>query len=171
MTLGHCAREKEVMALLRSGRWPAACDPELREHAAGCSLCAQTVLLKSAFADALARAKDEARLEAPGVVWWRSQLRRRNAAVERVNRPIAGAQRFALLVNLLAAVALFASQWRHVDRLTAWLSDVAEAPVFHPIALWSMMAQQPGWDLVVLIPFAVAFVVLGGITVYLATER
>jgi hypothetical protein len=171
MTLRHCTREKEVMALLRSGGWPAACDPELREHVQGCSLCAQTVLLKSAFASALVQAKSEARLQAPGVLWWRAQLRRRNAAVQRVNRPIAGAQRFALLVNLLAALALLASQWRHLDRLTVWFSDVAEAPVFHPAALWSMMAQQPGWNLMVLIPFVVAFVVLGGITVYLATER
>ena len=51
MTLGHCAREKEVMALLRSGSWPAACDPELRDHVADCGLCEQTVLLKSAFGD------------------------------------------------------------------------------------------------------------------------
>jgi hypothetical protein len=171
VTLGHCNREKEVMALLRSGGWPAACEPELREHVAGCNLCAQTVMLKSAFADALAQAKDEARLQAPGVLWWRAQLRRRNAAMQRVNRPIAGAQRFALLINVLAAVALLASQWRHVDRLTAWLSDVAEAPVFHPATLWTMVSQQLGWNLMVLIPFVAAFVVLGGITVYLATER
>ena len=171
MTLGHCTREKDVMALLRSGGWPAACEPELREHVAGCSLCAQAVLLKSAFADALAQAKSEARLQAPGVVWWRAQLRRRNAAVKRVNRPLAGAQWFALLINLLAAVALLASQWRHMDRLRAWFSEVADAPVFHPVALWSMAARQPGWNLMVLIPFAVAFVILGGITVYLASER
>ena len=171
MMLGHCTREKDVMALLRSGGWPAACEPELRDHVQGCSLCAQTVLLKSAFAATLAHARDEARLQAPGVLWWRAQLRRRDAAVRRVNRPIAGAQWFALLVNLLAALALIASQWRHLDRLTAWFSEVTDAPVFHPAALWSMMAQQPSWNLLVLIPFVVAFVVLGGITVYLATDR
>ena len=132
MMLGQCARENEVMDLLRSGCWPAACEPELRDHVAACSLCAQTVLLKSSFAEALAQAKDEVRPQDHGVLWWRAQLRRRNAAVQRVNRPIAGAQRFALLVNLLAAFALLASQWRHLDRLTAWFS---EAPVFHPAAL------------------------------------
>jgi hypothetical protein len=171
MTLGHCTRENEVMALLRSGGWPAACAPELREHVASCTLCAQAVLLKSAFAAALVSAKQDARLQSPGQLWWRAQLRRRNAAVRRVNRPIAGAQWFALLVNLLAAVALIASQWRHLDRLTAWFSTVADAPIFHPAALWSMAAQQPGWNLLLLIPFALAFVVLGGITVYLASER
>ena len=171
MNPGHCTRENEVMDLLRSGRWPAACEPELREHVAACSLCAQTVLLKSSFADALVQAKDAARLQSPGLLWWRAQLRRRHAAVQRVNRPIAGAQWFALFINLLAAVALLASQWRHLDRLTAWLSEIAQAPVFHPAALWAMAAQQPGWGLMLLIPFALAFVVLGGITVYLATER
>jgi len=171
MMLGQCAREKDVMALLRSGGWPAACEPELREHVEGCSLCAQTVLLKSSFADALAHAKDEARLQAPGMLWWRAQLRRRNAAVQRVNRPIAGAQWFALLINLLAAVALLASQWRHLDRIAAWFSGIANGPVFHPATLWAMAEQQPGWNLMILIPFIVAFVVLGGITVYLASER
>jgi hypothetical protein len=161
MTLGQCAREKEVIDLLHGGRWPAACEPELREHVAGCSLCVQTVLLKSAFAAALVKAKGEVRLEAPGVVWWRAQLRRRSEAVERVNRPIVRAQRFALLINLLAAVALLASQWRHGFRLAAWLSGVAEAPVFHPGVLWTTAAQHPGWTLMV----------RGGITVYLATER
>ncbi len=34
-----------------------------------------------------------------------------------------------------------------------------------------MLAQQPSWNLMILIPFIVAFVVLGGITVYLASER
>ena len=58
MTLGHCAREKEVMDLLRSGGWPAACEPELHEHVAACSLCAQTVMLKSAFAAALTDGED-----------------------------------------------------------------------------------------------------------------
>jgi hypothetical protein len=168
MTLGHCAREDEVMDLLHSGQWPAACEPELREHVAGCSQCAQTVMLKSAFAGALAKAKSEAWLQSPGLLWWRAQLRRRNAAVQRVNRPIAGAQWFALLIYLLAAIALLASQWRHLDRLMAWFTD---APMFHPVALWSLAAQQPGWGLVVLIPIVIAFVALGGITVYLASER
>ena len=163
MSLGHCTREKEVMDLLRSGRWPAACEPELHEHVAGCSQCAQTVMLKSAFAAALATAKDEARLQSAGVLWWRAQLRRRNEAVERVNRPIARAQRFALLINLLAAVALLASQWRHGFRLGAWLST------FHPSALWATVVQQPGWNLLVLIPCVAAVVALGGITVYLAS--
>jgi hypothetical protein len=88
-----------------------------------------------------------------------------------VNRPIVRAQRFALLINLLAAVALLASQWRHGFRLAAWLSGVAEAPVFHPGVLWTTAAQQPGWNLMVLVPCVAAAVVLGGITVYLATER
>jgi hypothetical protein len=171
MMPGQCAREKEFMALLRSGQWPAACEPELREHVEGCSLCAQTVLLKSAFASALVQAKDEARLQAPGVLWWRAQLCRRNEAVQRVNRPIAGAQWFALLINVLAAFALLASQWRHLDRIAAWFSGIANAPVFHPATLWAMAAQQPGWNLLLLIPFVIAFVVLGGITVYLATEH
>jgi hypothetical protein len=171
MNLGRCTREKEVMELLRSGGWPAACEPELREHVAGCGLCAQTVMLKSAFASELATAKDEARLQSAGVLWWRAQLRRRNEAVERVNRPIARAQRFALLINLLAAIALLASQWRHGFRLAEWFSGTAEAPIFHPSALWALATQQPGWNLMLLIPCVAAVVALGGITVYLASDR
>jgi hypothetical protein len=34
-----------------------------------------------------------------------------------------------------------------------------------------MVAQQPGWNLMVLIPCVAAVVALGGITVYLASDR
>ena len=168
--LGHCAREEEVTKLMRSGCWTEAWEPELREHVTSCNLCMQTVVLKSALQTALVQSKAEARLEAPGVLWWRAQLRRRNAAIEQLNRPLARAQRFALLINLLAVVALLASQWRHVSRLTVWLLQVADAPIFHPGILWATAAQQPGWNLIVLILCGTTVLILGGITVYLATE-
>ena len=171
MNLLRCSREAELKEQMESGHWPEASTTELRAHVAVCSGCRDAVLLRQSFRAARAVSVSQAQLPPPGLLWWRAQLRRRNEAVERVNRPIARAQRFALLINLLAAVALLASQWRHGYRLAAWLSGIADAATFHPTALWAMAAQQPGWNLMVLIPCVVAVVALGGITVYLATDR
>src|SRR5580704_9560552 len=102
MRLG-CAYEQEVAALLDRGHWPEACSEELRAHVSGCRSCRELVFVKQAFRSERIRAAGEARLEAPGVIWWRAQLRRRNSALERIEKPFLGAQIFALAVCLVAA--------------------------------------------------------------------
>src|ERR1039457_6600114 len=104
MMLRRCPREKEVKELLERGQWPQACAPELRAHVSSCRSCGELVLVTSAFQKARIEAAGAAKLGSPGVLWWRAQLRRRNEAVERIGRPILGAQIFALAVNLVLAV-------------------------------------------------------------------
>ena len=98
MTLRACSREKDVAEMQACGHWPQACPDELRDHVSACRSCSNLVLVSSAFQSARANSAAKPNLPPPGAIWWRAQLRRRNAAVERVSRPILGAQIFALSV-------------------------------------------------------------------------
>jgi len=89
MTAFRCAREKEVADLLHRGHWPQACPAELRAHVDKCSCCAELILVTQTFQQARAEAVVMPRLDAPGVVWWRAQLRRhvRDAQAQGEDRP------------------------------------------------------------------------------------
>ena len=167
MTLAQCSREGEVMELLRSGHWPQSCDPELRAHVNGCSICRDTVTVRAAVQRAAAESRGAARLESPSLLWWRAQLRRRNEALERVNRPVAGAQRFALAVNVVVAVALIVWLARQTDVWQSWLATIQS----NGFSQWSLDSIAQGGNLMLLIPCVGIIALLGGVVVYLATER
>ncbi len=167
MTIGACGRERELIDLLRSGHWPQSCDPELRAHVDACSMCRDTVAVRTALQDAAAESRGAARLESPSLLWWRAQLRRRNEALERVNRPVAGAQRFALAVNLVVAVALVVWLARQTDLWQSWLASI-QSSVF---SQWSLDSFAQGGNLMVVIPGVGVLALLGGVAVFLATER
>ena len=124
---GRVRTGKEVAELLSRGYWPEACNAELRAHVAGCRACRDLVVVRQAFRAERAFAAGEARLEPPGVLWWRAQLRRRNAAIERIGRPILGAQIFALAVSLAAAIVYLGSQARRGFDWLAWLGQIPRA--------------------------------------------
>jgi hypothetical protein len=171
MILNPCSREKEVAALLRRGQWPAACAPELRAHVSGCRSCSDLVLVTGAFLRARAETASAARINTPGALWWRAQLRRRNAAVERIGKPILGAQIFALVINLFIVVAFLAYQARHGLGWLSWLEQLPETYSLHLDHLGQSALLNPGWSLMVLIPAAAILVLLSGVVVYLASEK
>jgi hypothetical protein len=175
MRLNACPRDKEVKELLERGQWPSACAPELRVHVEGCHSCGEVVLVTTAFQKARAEAAGAAKLGSPGVLWWRAQLRRRNAAVERIGRPILGAQIFALAVNLMLAIVFVVWQARHGF---AWLTRLEQLPqtaAMHLDSLWPSMVPGSGWSSLlnpmVVIPAAATLALLGGVVVYLASEK
>ncbi|MGA2650681.1 MAG: hypothetical protein ABSF28_09165 [Terracidiphilus sp.] len=106
MTFGPCVHEKELTGLLALGHYPHACPPELRDHVSACRSCSELALVTRAFQTARAQTAAAANLASPGLLWWRAQLRRRNEAVERVGKPILGANIFALSVMLLFAIGV-----------------------------------------------------------------
>jgi hypothetical protein len=168
MPLRTCPRHPEVKSLLERGHWPAAANSDLRTHAETCQACAQLVLLTQAFRQDSARARAQAtpRLEAPGVLWWRAQLRRRNTAIERLQRPLVGAQIFAVALSLIAAVAFLA--WQSKQGL-AWFSDFPRA--FHFESLLPEALQTP-LGLTALIAAVLAIVaVLSGAVAYTTSEK
>ena len=169
MRLGSCAREKEVAELLACGHWPDACGEELRTHVAACRSCRDLILLKQAFRADRQVAVGAARLESPGVLWWRAQLRRRNAAIERISRPILGAQIFAFAVSLMAVIVTIAWQ---AKRGSDWLDCLSQFPqALHFEALLPDALQKypgEGW----LVLSAVAMLALtSGVIVYKASEK
>ena len=162
MNLRGCSHLDEVRSALSQGHWPDACAADLRAHVDACRRCAEEILLTRHFQLARAEAVETARPGAASLLWWRAQTRRRNAALERAGRPLAAAQVFALVIVVAALVGVVASHWQS-------LLDRALATQIAPAA--SLVAMRGDWGLA---PLVVAFglvTMLGGVVVYLTTER
>jgi hypothetical protein len=169
MRFGACNREKEVAQALSQGYWPDACPEELRGHVSACKSCSQRILLAQAFRRDRAMASSSVRLESPGVLWWRAQLRRRNAAIERLSRPILGAQVFAVAVALVAATVFFASQAKHS---LGWFSFIAEIPrALHLESLVPVSLQNTGVVLWLPAALLAVIVLIGGFAAYASSDK
>lgn len=157
----RCERTHDVKELLERGHWPEAAGEDLRGHVAGCSKCGDLVLVSQAFRGARAATMKATPAMAPGVIWWRAQVRRRQAALEQIARPVWGAQVFACIVALLLGIGLAVVETR---RGMSW---EAGARALH------LEALVPGVSLqVLLVAACVGMVaVLGGVVVYLGVER
>ncbi|HET6175344.1 MAG TPA: hypothetical protein VFE61_00325 [Candidatus Sulfotelmatobacter sp.] len=165
-----CSYGKEIAGALKDGRWPQGCDSELRSHVDACRSCSDLVLVTQTFQDARNEAVQMEHVDSPGLLWWRAQLRRRNAAVERVSKPITVAQRFAALVFLLVAAGFVASQFGHSSWVPG-LPGLSRSHAFHLETLWSLASVKVDWSLVLLIPTLGALAVLSGVVLYLASDR
>lgn len=168
MRFGACGYERELAEMLERGHWPDACAPELRAHVEGCATCSERVLLTQAFRRERALAAGGARLESPGVIWWRAQLRRRNAAIERITKPILGAQVFAVAVALIAATVFFASQAKQSVGWFAWIADIPRS--LH-LELLVPPGLQNGTGAALVIAGTVLLGVAGGVFAFIASDR
>jgi hypothetical protein len=169
MILGVCTHEREISELLKQGHWPQACAPELRAHVAACRACGELVMVTEAFNKAKAVTIPSAPLPAAGALWWRAQLRRRNTALERVARPLLGAQVFAMAVTLLAGILFLASQARHAHAWMRWLEEILSG--LHLEALLPASLPHPEGSFWLLVPVLATLVLLGGVAVYMASEK
>ena len=164
MTFGSCPREQELGTLLDRGHWPEACSSELRAHVNGCRVCRELILVKQAFGRERIIAAGEARLESPGLLWWRAQLRRRNAAIERISRPLLGAQVFALATCLAAAVAYVL--WL-AHRGFDWLGWLAALP--RALHLSALLPES--WGMWAAMSIAAMVALMCGVILYMASEK
>ncbi|HWE85334.1 MAG TPA: hypothetical protein VG267_10350 [Terracidiphilus sp.] len=166
MNFRACTREKELAALLHGGYWPDASSDEMRAHVAICGSCRALVAVTQAFRSERGQAMAQPRLESPGVLWWRAQLRRRNAALERLSRPLLSAQIFAVVIALAAAGAFLAVQIRQGS---SWLADLPRTLHFAALlpAAWQSV---PGAGLA-LVLFMVIAALAGGVALYVASDR
>lgn len=174
MMLRHCPHEVEIKRLLALGHWPKAATPELRSHADSCRGCSDMILVSQAFHQARAVSVAAAQLPPPGVVWWRAQLRRRNAAVERINKPILGAQIFAFASTLVLAALFVYAQLRQGLPWKSWLASLTQSPAFDWKVLWRFGSSgwfKPEMSLAYLIPGLVLLALLSGVVLYLASEK
>lgn len=171
MTFHQCAREKEIAELLRLGHWPDASSAELRAHVAGCRACSDFVLVTRTFRTAHEGTLPRRPFQAAGVLWWRAQLRRQNAAVERINKPIVGAQIFALAVTVLLGVGFAVFQATQGVGWLAWFEGFAQPQTSYVDALRSFASAVSGWGIGLSVAGGAALVLLSGVVLYLATDR
>jgi len=177
MNLTSCPYEKEVRQLMARGQWPDACPAELRTHVSGCRACGDLVLVSGAFQHARAESVAAARPVAPAVLLWRAQLRRRNAAMERVSRPLLGAQIFACAVALFAAAGFAGFEarngvaWFTLSYWHDWFVQLPQAAMAQWDSLSPGALAGPGWTWMVLALAVAMLVLLGGAAVYFATDK
>jgi hypothetical protein len=177
MRLTPCPFEKEVRQSMARGQWPDACTLELRTHASGCRACGDAVLISGAFQHARVESLAAARPISPAVLLWRAQLRRRTAAMERVARPLLGAQIFACAVAVLAALGFAGFEARNgADWLTwsywsDWFAQLPQAAAAQWDSLSGGSPAGSGWGWMVVIPAVATLVLLGGVAVYFATDK
>jgi hypothetical protein len=171
MTLVSCPCEKEIRELVEGGQWPLAAPPELRDHAAACRTCADLVLVAGAFQRARAATIAAAKPATPGAIWWRAQLRSRQQAFERIQRPLIGAQVFALVALLLPIIGFVAFEARHLLAWLTWLGKLSQSAQLHAGDLSSSSPSGSASGLVFVVVAAAAFALVAGVAVYFATER
>jgi hypothetical protein len=167
MTFRTCSYEVELTQALRDGHWPEGCGTELRAHVDGCDSCRDLVLVTHAFQGARRESEQVTPSSSASLLWWRAQLRRRNAAAERVNRPITIAQTFALFVYVLVAVVFAASQYNHGLRWALWWSELAP----HAVRFLPDISGKVDLNSLLLISGLGVVALLSGLVVYLASEK
>jgi len=177
MTLTSCAQEKEIRELLASGQAPVMWPPELHAHLTGCRTCGDLVLVSRAFNHARTRSLAAARPIPPAILMWRAQLRRRNAAVERMGRPLLGAQIFAFAVILSAALgfagfeARSGAEWATWSYWYDWFAQLPHAMAAQWGNLNSGSLTGSPWSWMVLASVAATVALLAGVAVYFATDK
>jgi hypothetical protein len=169
MSFGICNRERELAEALSAGFWPEACTEDLRAHVAGCKSCSQRVVLSAAFRRERAAASAQPRLESPGALWWRAQLRRRNAAIERISRPILGAQVFAVAVAVIAAAVFLVSEAKQGLGWFAWIADAPRA--LHLQGLLPAGMQNAGGAALLFAGLLAAVALIGGFAAYASSDK
>ena len=161
----RCPRERELSQLLHTGHWPQACSDELRSHVASCRSCSDLVLVTESLQASRRHAAELPRLEPPGAIWWRAQLRRRNSAIQQMSRPILGAQIFAVAMTLVVVAGT--TMWQF-GNWSAWFADLPS--VLHLDALIPSTVAESS-ILWLIVPALATIALLSGIVVYLASEK
>lgn len=132
-----CEQEGAVLEAVESGRWPQACDAELRAHVGRCSICADVLLVAQTLQHEKKRAQSEVALPAAGLVWWKAQMRAKREAAVRAAEPIMMVEKAAGIFGIVSLLALAVWRW---DLVTDWLDWVAALPhsdAFRPASLWN----------------------------------
>lgn len=166
-----CPRESEIRQLLERGQWPVAATPDLCAHVEGCRSCREMVLVTQAFRQARSSAMAAARPASSGVIWWRAQLRRRNAAVRRISRPLLGAQIFAFAIALAVAIGFIVWQTNQDAEWLTWLKQLPQSTSLQISSIWSGDPAGSGLVLLLLVSAVAVLALVGGVVVYLASEK
>ena len=135
MNVGHCEREAAVLEAVQSGRWPDACEGELRAHVAQCAVCGEVIVVAELLRQDDAAARAEARLPAPGLLWWKAQIRARRLAAQRAAEPITVFTTVTWIAAAVSLVALGVWQWSRVAGWWTWFHKLPFAGALLPQSL------------------------------------
>lgn len=124
----ECPREAEVLRTVESGGWQVESDLDLHVHT--CGVCGDLVQVAQSIREDQRLLRPEARLQPAAAIWWRSQLRARREAAQRVNRPITTLQAFAAACAVAVALALGGFL---IPSLREWFQDLS-ATVLQQVA-------------------------------------
>lgn len=164
MTAVHCSYEARLWEALASGRWPQACESELRDHVSSCGDCRELALVAGSIAVDRHEAESAASVPPSGAVWWRMQMRvereSKQAAARTVRRAHSAVVALTVgsLVLVLAMTSLLRAGWTW---LAAMLPEAVDVAVLLP-------ATPP---LAVVILVSVTLVVITPVALYLAVAE
>jgi hypothetical protein len=170
VTFRTCSFEKEIAQALKDGHWPEGCGAELRAHVDTCGNCGDLVLVTQTFQRARSESERAAPCGSPSLLWWRAQLRRRNAATELVSQPITMAQTFAWLVLGLVGVVFVMSQYHHGLQWAWWWAEFAPQGAI-PFARIGIGLGALNWNVLLLFSGLAVLALLSGLVVYLASDK
>lgn len=170
MNLFSCSSEKELEATLRQGRWPHACDPDLRAHVDDCRDCQELVLVTQTLQKAKSNAEQLARLGSPGLLWWRAQLRRRNEAIQSIAEPLALAEKIGLLGLLTAFCVLVWQGGQSADLLNFFQGLFSSG--FSPLEeLWAAASGVSAWVMVLGVAGLATLVLFASFAIFLLRDE
>jgi hypothetical protein len=106
MSRAECPREQEVLDALSSNRWPDRAGSDLSNHVEACAFCKDLALVAQALSADFSAAIEQAKVPSAGLVWWRAEIRARQASIQTASRPIALAHYLGLACAGLVALAL-----------------------------------------------------------------
>ena len=161
-----CPHESDVLELVSIGQWPARADAALREHAAGCDVCADLAAASAAIIELRDAPAQDIKVPDASVVWYRAQIHARVDAAARAARPLRMAQAAGAVCFLAVALAWWStgtswlsSVWSRLAGLTFSLPRLDFAPSFGTVsATWLSIGAT----------VAIAWMVLLSVAWYLA---
>jgi hypothetical protein len=153
----ECPRESDVLDAVASARWPDRVARELADHVESCAICADVLAVAAAMQADREAQWQSANIPSSGQVWWRAEMRARQAAIRKASRPITIAQAVAALVvlALIAAAGWFAWTWTRQQAPTFGGASISAQAMTSPFALPLVVALGA---LVVMAPVALYLV-------------
>lgn len=116
--MSHCSWQNEVAQTVREGRWPSGCTDDLRNHVSACTGCTEEVRVLSTFATARAATMRMATPHGAELLWWKAQLRKRNQAMERMQRPGLAISTATVAASIVVLIAVLATVWKQIQWTT-----------------------------------------------------
>ena len=147
-----CPREQEVLDALQSGRMSG-----LREHLTECSACADLALVAGFLQHENEivleeMAHGDVRLPSASFLWWKSKLRARREAQEKVLQPVRIAEKVAVSATALGfgglawwlwpASADLHGLWQSLQSSTVALAAGTAAVCVTAFALYAVFAKE-----------------------------